>query len=88
MVTGADGIASSLPYRVAYDSEGAWAQAISGFPGNAALGTHSLRADFDVVRGSVGEPVALPVGSVPVLLVLIAGLFGLARRRLAALASR
>ena len=87
-VTDADGVASSLPYRVSYDSEGAWAHAASGFPGNGALGTVLLRADFNVERGNGAGPVSLPVNFLPFLLVLVAGFLGLAWHRLAGLRKR
>lgn len=86
-LTDAEGVATSLPYLVAYDSEGAWAQAISGFSGNGALGTQSLRVSFDITRGAGANPVALPAFSVPALLALIGGVLLLAvaaqRRRAA-----
>jgi hypothetical protein len=66
-LTSADGVATSLPYRVTYESEGAWA---NSFPGNGT----TLRADFNIARGAGAGPVALPALSIPALLGLVSGL--------------
>ena len=74
VLTDADGVATSLPYLVAYESMGAIASASSGSYGNPPLGTQHLGVSFDITRGVGTGSVPLPAFSIPALLALIGGL--------------